>query len=1683
MHPIYMKGRTKVKNAKKHFSRALTLLLSVLFIFQSVSVPAFAAENPTENIETIVENVLVEEDSTFTLANANVQISDEYGNETDYISEVQIPDIEQSTETNVEDGIAVVTDYPGDDMVYLTQRWLNQEYGHVAGFGSVPENGKTGWDTVYGLTRALQIELGITSLANNFGPTTQRLYGQNPLQRQDGVTNRKFAILQGALWCKGYCPGYNLYEAADGTIVFNGVFDADVEEAVIELKTDAGFINPNGVVTVNVMKALMTMDTFKLLSSYGGTAAVREMQQKLNRKYEAYTGITPCDGVYGRNTNKALIYALQAEEGLPTSVANGNFGNTTKLCCPEIPYIRNSTAARRYPGTSSGSYYSASQIASITELLQFALLVNGFDVGEIDGVFGPATQQALRAFQKKMSIPQTGKADKTTWLSLFVSCGDTSRSAKAADCATILTAAKAKTLYDNGYRYIGRYLTGTYNGGISKAITRAEAQIIFDAGLNFFPIYQTSANSNSYFTSAQGTKDAKAAITAAASLGIPANTIIYFAVDYDCLDYQITSNVIPYFESVHEVMSNSIYRTGIYGTRNACTRVSEKGYACSSFVGDMSTGFSGNLGFSMPDNWAFDQFYTTSIGSGSGYLEIDKDGFSGRDYGVSKLDEPKHIAELPDITFAVEEGLSIELEGPVVNVLGVESSIFKTKFEMDLGFDDLIDYEYDVKKGVYKVTVGLVESERDPSLKTENYAELKEMIRCFGGHTTTTTWNNYQKLRSKLKKTSFDFGFEFDGTISGYIEIDAKTNEVREGGVIFMAEAETDISTPIYPCVFLRFEISGSLETKLYFELKETGQIGLDGSVDFSVGLQAGIAAGIEDLLMAYAGGSGTLNCKIDNFSEPLSETLEASVDLAVFLEIEVLLWESTYEWRFAELQIYPQAKMSEASLMAITRDDLKFIEPLQDVVTYNINPTTYKPNVQRYCSPRIVELDNGKMLMTYIDDLSSRSDENRTVLMYSIYNGTSWSVAQPVFDDGTMDYAPIMYPDGNGGAHIVWQNSKTVFGTDVTLDEMSTNMELYYTHWDGNTFSGTVALTNNTEYETNYNLISNGNNVAVVWQQNSENDPFALEGTNSIHRKQLIGGIWQTEEVIASNLSVVNSIACSYVNNNSVVAYSVKTNTDLSSVDDMEVYYYSGTELTKVTENNTSDTSVCFSNEELYWLSNGSIMCMTGGNTEIIEAAITNLSESVSTFKVLKNSNNQKAIVWEQTDEKAQFYGAYYNDALDEFGTISPLTAGNDVIRGWDACMMSTGKIELAYCAAETLEEAVNGRTYGQIDLIQQEAEEFYDVSVNQIVTYSDEVVAGETITLSVDVYNNGSMDISSFDVEIVDSNGNIVESCVLNETLTIGGNANLEIPFTIPQSISRADYTLRITPHDETDTMLSDNETSFGIGYADLAVKNVQEIDTDTGRQLQITVTNQGYETIETAQLKIYAGSIQGTLLTNINITELDAGEEVILTYDIAETSLNPDPLEPNLYYLLLVTDSDEANYSNNARDVFVHADCAISLIAGNGGTVQGAGTYNYGSMVTISAIPNEGFIFEGWYENNKRLDNLSDEYTFTAFTNRSIEARFIPNDMTITDVEILGTLETENVLVFSAKAEGGYQPYEWEYNIYKGEDLCYSVESSTLDYFEWTPTDTGEYTVVTSVTDETGYTVTYSKQFSIT
>lgn len=153
-----------------------------------------------------------------------------------------------------------------DQMVLKTQKWLNNKFGSNISFGTVVEDGETGWGTIYGLTRAFQICLGITDTADNFGPTTERLFNQRfpngiPQQKDnDSSTSEFYGIIQGALWCKGYSTG-----ASDITLHF---YDG-TGSAVKQLKQNAGISYNTATVTLNLMKALLSMDQFVTLSDYG----------------------------------------------------------------------------------------------------------------------------------------------------------------------------------------------------------------------------------------------------------------------------------------------------------------------------------------------------------------------------------------------------------------------------------------------------------------------------------------------------------------------------------------------------------------------------------------------------------------------------------------------------------------------------------------------------------------------------------------------------------------------------------------------------------------------------------------------------------------------------------------------------------------------------------------------------------------------------------------------------------------------------------------------------------------------------------------------------------------------------------------------------------------------------------------------------------------------------------------------------------------------------------------------------------------------------------------------------------------------------------------------------------------------------------------------------------------------
>ncbi len=506
-----------------------------------------------------------------------------------------------------------------DPMVEATQIWLNQTYGNNSGYNIIPENGNTGWTTIYALRRALQIELGITNTSDNFGPTTTarfiERFPNGVLQQTQGdpYQDNIYAIIQGALWCKGYSVG-----ASSITRHFYG----GTGDAIRSMKTDAGMVNPGSEVTVSVMKALLSMNQYKLIS--GGSGMIRYIQQELNRRFPGYIEYEPCDGVYGRQMNKSMIIALQALEGFSISQATGNFGAGTKSLLPILPY--------------NGTTYSADTIKKFILLVRYALYCNGFNAYLESDVYDSELIQKVSEFQTEMMLNVTGNVDVDTWMSLLLSKGNPDRSCTACDTRFEMTQERINYLLSNGYTVVGRYLTG----GNFKQLRPGEPQRILNSGLKFFPIFQESGTNIDYFSSARGTTDALSAVHAAKKHGIPNNNVIYFAVDMDVTDAQITNYILPYFSSIKNKMTelNNMFKIGIYGTRNACSRVMNAGYATTCFVSDMSTGYSGNMGFSMPMNWNFDQFAEIQVVTQSGAWDLDKVAYSGRFSAVESLDTP-----------------------------------------------------------------------------------------------------------------------------------------------------------------------------------------------------------------------------------------------------------------------------------------------------------------------------------------------------------------------------------------------------------------------------------------------------------------------------------------------------------------------------------------------------------------------------------------------------------------------------------------------------------------------------------------------------------------------------------------------------------------------------------------------------------------------------------------------------------------------------------------------------------------------------------------------------------------------------------------------------------------------------------------------------------------------------------
>lgn len=191
------------------------------------------------------------------------------------------------------------------------------------------------------------------------------------------------------------------------------------------------------------------------------------------------------------------------------------------------------------------------------------------------------------------------------------------------DTATRVTSRRLRTLQDEKFKFVGRYLNRVE--GAHDELTRAEAERICDGGMYVVSIYEDGkANTPSYFSCSQGITDAKEAVALAEDIGQPRGTYIYFTVDCDVTEAQLTSKIVPYFQGVLSILENSDYLLGVYGPERVCQYICgdfTTSKRCAWYVDNSWLAANGTY-----DTWNMRQYrFNKWIGSEQGKICVDYD--------------------------------------------------------------------------------------------------------------------------------------------------------------------------------------------------------------------------------------------------------------------------------------------------------------------------------------------------------------------------------------------------------------------------------------------------------------------------------------------------------------------------------------------------------------------------------------------------------------------------------------------------------------------------------------------------------------------------------------------------------------------------------------------------------------------------------------------------------------------------------------------------------------------------------------------------------------------------------------------------------------------------------------------------------------------------------------------------
>ena len=838
---------------------------------------------------------------------------------------------------------------------------------------------------------------------------------------------------------------------------------------------------------------------------------------------------------------------------------------------------------------------------------------------------------------------------------------------------------------------------------------------------------------------------------------------------------------------------------------------------------------------------------------------------------------------------------SAELKGPEISIGNNTFNIFKQKMSMDLSFFDAANMtvNIDAKNKTAEVLLGIksnnsatVKKDPNDTYWRESYQEVKSLVKSCGGKVNTTKlWNQFSKLRGKLKKVNGSAAFHVDGNAVGYVKLKLDDNGsvigFEEGGMTAALEAGGSVKVPLWWIVYSEFGVSGSVDGKICLTMNPQKVITPSGELNLAI--KPHIALGADAVVVDIKGGiEGEIGGKASFPWKSFSNSVSAYLTGKLYIQADTIVpgLSGYKDWKFSRLELYPNlgkttksiSKMTYKRSTPVTQKEIQSVKQSQ-----NLLDSAQESLVYENAKPSIMTFADGTALMTYLDDTEENSG-GQTTLMYRLYQNGAWSDGKPVDKTGRLDTAAQMFSH-NGFTYVMYENSDVAITEDMSEEEILQHLTLKVARYDeeSQTFDKVVTLRKaGKNWSYKYQFASDGTDLYAVWGENSSGDALLEEGKTKIYRSKLTEDGWSAPEELYRTNDTISDFAYGYVGDEFSLAM-VQGETLLVNGETIA----------------TADTGMqavkCIDGK-IYFIQDGTLMRYDGGETENLRIACS------SSYDVYED-----AVYWIGQDN---FNSEIYKQKIGEESVAAALTEDGGYVSGF-ALLENSEEPGVVYTEQEV--DTSKENPYGATVLKYKYETKRSQAEVTNIAYDVLSFGTDKENPILITVSNTGTTDLNHVKITVKDASGNVLYEGPFVDKLVAGMQSEQEILISVPADFTTSDITASVTSDETFEQQLTAKQT-IETTTSDLAV-------TAKNNDL-ITVTNNGGNEAENVSLVVKDGGENGNVIHTETLKTLSSGQSKdISLVEIWNKATRNDISGTKILYLEVEQEETEYELWNNS------------------------------------------------------------------------------------------------------------------------------------------------------------------------